>query len=123
MRPKTRTSAARPLPSVRAGAIAAIAALALAGCGAAASGEGHAAVSERAAPAHHDDAADERAATKSRADVGPLRAIRLATAAVDGERVFDMELDRERGRLLWEGDVASSARTTTSSSTRGPARS
>ena len=44
------------------------------------------------------------------ADAGPLRAIRLATAAVDGGRVFDMELDRERGRLLWEVDVASSGK-------------
>lgn len=110
VRPKRRTSAARPLPSVRVGAIAAIAALALAGCGTAASGEGHAAVSERAAPARLDDAADERAATRSRADVGPSRAITLATAAVDGGRVFDMELDRERGRLLWEVDVASSGK-------------
>jgi uncharacterized membrane protein YkoI len=81
--------------------------LVLAGCGAAASGEGHAAVSGRAAPARLDDAADERAATRSRTEAGPLRAIRLATAAVDGGRVFDMELDRERGRLLWEVDVAS----------------
>ena len=67
-------------------------------------------MSERAAPAHLDVAADQRAATRSKAYVGPLRAIRLATAAVDGGRVFDMELDRERGRLLWELDVASAGK-------------
>jgi uncharacterized membrane protein YkoI len=39
-----------------------------------------------------------------------VKAIRIATRAVKGGRVFDMELDRERGRLLWELDVASSGK-------------
>jgi len=39
-----------------------------------------------------------------------VRAIRIATSAVNGGRVFDMELDNERGRLVWELDVASSGK-------------
>ena len=107
---KKRTSAARPLPSVPVGRIAAVAALVLAGCATAASGQEQVAVGERAAPARLADVADQAAATRSKAHVGPLRAIRLATAAADGGRVFDLELDRERGRLLWEVDVGSSGK-------------
>ena len=48
--------------------------------------------------------------SQKRIIVGPVRAIRIATAAVNGGRVFDMELDNERGRLVWKLDVVSSGK-------------
>ena len=107
MRAKQETAAAGRRRSVRAGRVAAVAALVLAGCGTAASGREEGAARERAAPADPQEAAQQSTATRGRTDVGPLRVIRLATAAVSSGKVFDMELD---GRLLWELDVASSGK-------------
>ena len=107
MRAKQETAAAGRRRSVRAGRVAAVAALVLAGCGTAASGQEEGAARERAAPADPQEAAQQSTATRGRTDVGPLRVIRLATAAVSSGKVFDMELD---GRLLWELDVASSGK-------------
>ena len=87
MRTKKRTSAARPLPSVPVGRIAAIAALVLAGCGTAASGQEQAAVGERAAPARLADVADQ---SSSDPEQGPRR-----TAA--GYQT------RDGGRRWWKG--------------------
>ena len=43
--------------------------------------------------------------------VGPVQSIGIATKAVKpAGRVFDLDLDRERGRLVWEADVASAGR-------------
>jgi uncharacterized membrane protein YkoI len=97
-------------PSARTGLAAAVAAFALAACGTAATGQERDAASEPAASAGPNETVDQSTAGRTKAEVGPVRAIRLATAAVGGGRVFDMGLDRERGRLLWELDVASAGK-------------
>lgn len=55
-------------------------------------------------------AVDRSAAIRSNAKVGPARAIRLATGGREGGKGFDMELDRERGSLVRELDVAASSK-------------
>jgi uncharacterized membrane protein YkoI len=90
--------------------VAAVAALVLAGCGTAASGQERDATGEQAGSASPYEAVNRSEATSSEAVVRPVRAIRLAAAAVERGRVYDMELDRERGRLLWELEVASSGK-------------
>lgn len=85
-------------------------ALVLAACGTTVAGSEPEATDRQADSASITRTVDQSAGTRSNAKVGPVRAIRLATAAVNGGRVFDMELDRERGRLVWELDVASSSK-------------
>lgn len=46
----------------------------------------------------------------STANVGPVRAVRIASAAVTGGFVLELELERKRGALVWEADVASGTR-------------
>lgn len=43
-------------------------------------------------------------------NVGPVRAVQIASAAVTGGFVFELELELERGVLVWEADVASGSR-------------
>lgn len=50
---------------------------------------------------------DKSGVTQSKATVGVRRAIKIGSAAVRNGKVFDLELDRERGMLVWELDVAS----------------
>ena len=49
-------------------------------------------------------------AAAAQAQVGAVQAIRLATTTVKPGRVFDLDLDSERGRLVWDVDVASRGR-------------
>lgn len=108
MRTEHAVPPAAPRPIVRIGLAGAPAALVLAACGSPATGQERGATDRQAAPPGPREVADQSEATPSKGKVGPVRAIRIATAAADGGRVFDMELDRERGRLRWELDVASS---------------
>jgi uncharacterized membrane protein YkoI len=84
--------------------------LVFAACGTAASGQERDATREHPGSASLKEAVNRSEATTSTARVGPIRAIGLGTAAVKGGRVFDMELDREGGSLVWELDVASSGK-------------
>jgi uncharacterized membrane protein YkoI len=108
MRTRPFTPATHPI--VRVGSFAAVAALVFAACGTAASGQERNATREHPGSASLTEAVNRSEATTSTARVGPIRAIRLGTAAVKGGRVFDMELNRERGSLVWELDVASSGK-------------
>lgn len=102
--------AATSRPIVRISLAAAVAALVLAACGTATAGSEPEATDRQAGSASVSQAVGQSATIGSSAKVGPVRAIRLATAAVNGGRVFGMELDRERARLVWELDVASSGK-------------
>jgi uncharacterized membrane protein YkoI len=97
-------------PIARIGLAAAVTALGLAACGASPADQEPEATAHQRGSAGLSEAVDQSAATRSKAKVGPVRAIRVATSAVNGGRVFDMELDNERGRLVWELDVASSGK-------------
>jgi uncharacterized membrane protein YkoI len=108
MRPEHITP--RPRPHARVGLVAAVATLGLAACGTAATDEERSTTSNQARSVGPSDAAARSGASRSMTEVGPVRAIRIATAAVNGGRVFDMALDRERGQLLWELDAASSGK-------------
>ena len=47
------------------------------------------------------------AAADAQTRAGAVRAIGIATTTVESGRVFDLDLDLERGRLVWDVDVAS----------------
>jgi uncharacterized membrane protein YkoI len=101
-------SPARPGPIARIGLTAAVAALGLAACGTSATAEERSAPGSQTRSPDLSEAVGENATARSKAKVGPVQAIKIATATVKGARVFDMELDREHGTLLWKLDVASS---------------
>lgn len=107
MRPEPITPGAGRPPIARVVLAAAVGALGLAACGMAATGEEQSTTSNEARPAGLSEAVAQSEATRSKADVGPVRAIRIATAAVNGGRVFGMELDR--GLALADAEFASTA--------------
>ena len=84
---------------MRIGLAAAVTALGLSACGAPTDDEAGATTAQTGSSGL-SEAVGKNAATRSRARVRPVRAIRIATAAVDRGRVFDLELDNERGRLV-----------------------
>jgi uncharacterized membrane protein YkoI len=110
MQPTHNAPAPGARPIARISLAVAATALGLAACGATPTDQEARATTDQTGSAGLSEAVDQSAATRSKAKVGPVRAIRIATAAVNGGRVFDMDLDNERGGLVWELDVASSGK-------------